>query len=197
MVRTVLLPQRPIQGQLECSSSSSSRTTSPCIAVANGDTTTTPQETMKQDPNPLSKFFGNEPNQMVILSGMSTSWTDLFPLLVIIFPLGPFLSEDQMSNILIARPIPAGYTLIAKPMIGAPPAHPLLICHEALRQVDASKMSFQKRRGDHSHDEASKEEGAAPNSAGPLVMMWTSKHPEGKLVPLRQPEPPVYFQPHC
>ena len=107
------------------------------------------------------------------------------------------MSEDQMSNIIIARPIPAGYTLIAKPMIGAPPAHPLLICHEALRQVDASKMSFQKRRGDHSHDEASKEEGVAPNSTGPLVMMWTSKHPEGKLVPLRQPEPPVYFQPHC
>ena len=144
--------------------------------------------------SPLSKFLGNEPNQMVILSG--TSLKDLFSLLLHMFLLlGPFLSEDQQSNIIIARPIPAGYTLIAKPMIGAPPVdahHPLFL--QDLRQVDASNFSFSTAATKTENNE----EVVSNSNHGPLVMMWTSEHPEGKLVPLRQPEPPVYFQhSHC
>lgn len=111
--------------------------------------------------------------------------------------LGPFLSEDQQSNIIIARPIPAGYTLIAKPMIGAPPVdahHPLFLCHQDLRQVDASNFSFSTVATKTENNE----EVVSNSNHGPLVMMWSSEHPEGKLVPLRQPEPPVYFQhSHC
>ena len=206
MVRTMLLPHSlPMQAcQLESSSSSSSRITSPGSIVIVGKEDAIAQEAeMKPDrssnivsSSPLSKFLGNEPNQMVILSG--TSLKDLFSLLLHMFLLlGPFLSEDQQSNIIIARPIPAGYTLIAKPMIGAPPVdahHPLLLCHQDLRQVDASNFSFSTVATKTENNE----EVVSNSNHGPLVMMWTSEHPEGKLVPLRQPEPPVYFQhSHC
>ena len=33
------------------------------------------------------------------------------------------------------------------------------------------------------------------SSTHPMVMMWSAEFPEGRLVPLRQPAPPVYFQP--
>ena len=102
------------------------------------------------------------------------------------------MSEDKQSNIIIARPIPPGYTLIAKPVIGAPPIPPFFLHHEELHQVDASHYSS----GSSGEKTNAENEEAVANSNGPLVMMWTTKHPEGRLQPLRQPEPPVYFQPH-
>ena len=81
MVRAMLLPHSlPMQAcQLESSSSSSSRITSPGSIVIVGKEDAIAQEAeMKPDrssnivsSSPLSKFLGNEPNQMVILSGTS------------------------------------------------------------------------------------------------------------------------------
>jgi hypothetical protein len=32
------------------------------------------------------------------------------------------------------------------------------------------------------------------HGSSPYVLLFTSAHPDGRLVPLRQPQPPVYFQ---
>jgi len=71
---------------------------------------------------------------------------------------------------MIARPVPPGATVIAKPIV--PGQHsdplPLQIPHQIIPE-DLKK------------------------SNAPKAMVWTTHHPEGQLVPLRQPEPAVYF----
>lgn len=70
---------------------------------------------------------------------------------------------------MIARPVPPGSTVIAKPIIpGVQPQFPL-----------------------HVPDQIMPEN--VKNSLAPKVMVWNSLHPQGQLVPLRQPEPAVYF----
>merc|ERR1712048_843904 len=110
-----------------------------------------------------------DPHQMVILSG-------------------PFPSDDHKSNILIARPIPRGYTVIAKPIIGAPPAQ-LLLRRDQITKIDRPKLSLSS--SDESVANVENKDKALTN---PMVMMWSAEYPEGRLVPLRQPAPPVYFQ---
>jgi len=112
-----------------------------------------------------------DPHQMVILSG-------------------PFPSEDNKSNILIARPIPRGYTVIAKPIIGAPPA-PLLSL--LLNRAQITKIDPPSPNPSELMAECT--ENKDKSSTHPMVMMWSAEFPEGRLVPLRQPAPPVYFQP--
>ena len=94
MVR-MLLQQRPVQGQFD-SSSSSSRTASP--SSNNSEKDATKDEEMKPV-SPLSKFLGNDPNEMVILSGIFVKLL-ITPLQIILssFTKGPFLSEDKQSR---------------------------------------------------------------------------------------------------
>ena len=102
---------------------------------------------------------------------------------------GPFPSDDNKSNVLIARPIPRGHTVIAKPIIGAPPA-PLLLRRDQITRIDSPNLSYLN---------SSKSIPCLENKdkalTHPMVMMWSAEYPEGRLVPLRQPAPPVYFQP--
>ena len=70
---------------------------------------------------------------------------------------------------MIAHPIPPGATVIAKPIVpGAQQRFPLSVPDQII--PDHVKHSF-----------------------APKVMVWNTLHPEGQLVPLRQPEPTVYF----
>ena len=73
-------------------------------------------------------------------------------------------------------------------MIGAPPA-PLLIRQDQLRQVEASECSAVQQNTEEDTDQ-----GHNAANGQPLVMMWTNQSPQGKLVPMFQPQPPVYFQ---
>ena len=104
--------------------------------------------------------------------------------------IGPFPSEDKSKNILIARPIPPGLTVIAKPVVGAPPA-PLTLPHEKLTKVDPEECT-PVLPNSIKVDESTN---AKDKTTSPMVMMWNSDYPDGRLVPLRQPAPPVYFQP--
>ena len=74
---------------------------------------------------------------------------------------------------MIARPIPPGATVIAKPIIPgcANTSHIPL-------QVPDQIMPMHIK-----------------NSFAPRVMVWNAVHPEGQMMPLRQPEPTVYFHP--
>ena len=70
---------------------------------------------------------------------------------------------------MIARPVPAGATVIAKPIVhGHSNPLPLQIPQQIIP------------------DELKK-------SNAPKAMVWTPNHPNGQLVPLRQPEPAVFF----
>ena len=89
------------------SSSSSSRAASPIKNASEEDD-------MKQDNfvSPLLPFIGNDPNQMVILSGIHPmTKLRMNSLKNHFFSLGPFPSEDSKSNIIIIRPVPPGYTV--------------------------------------------------------------------------------------
>lgn len=70
---------------------------------------------------------------------------------------------------MIARPVPPGATVIAKPLV---PGHsdptPLQIPQQIIPE-HLKKSNF------------------------PKAMVWTPQHPEGKLVPLRQPAPAVFY----
>ena len=101
---------------------------------------------------------------------------------------GPFWCDDDKTNILIARPIPKSQTVIAKPIIGAPPA-PLLLRPDKITRIDQPKLSFSN--SDKPVPSSENKDKALTN---PMVMMWSAEYPEGHLVPLRQTAPPVYFQ---
>ena len=75
--------------------------------------------------------------------------------------IGPYPSQDHRCGVMVARPIPPGATVIAKPVIpGLHQSMPL--------QVPDQIIPDQVR-----------------NSFAPKVMVWNSHHPEGHLVPLR------------
>ena len=105
------------------------------------------------------------------------------------FITGPFPSDDNNVNILIARPIPRGYTVIARPIIGAPPA-PLILKHDQITKINPPVP-----KTTNSEETISNTEYKDKSLTHPMVMMWSAEFPEGRLVPLRQPAPPVYFQP--
>ena len=90
----MLLQQRPVQGQFD-SSSSSSRTASP--SSNNSEKDASKDEEMKPV-SPLSKFLGNDPNEMVILSGIFVQLIAIIKKLSSSFTKGPFLSEDKQSR---------------------------------------------------------------------------------------------------
>ena len=84
---------------------------------------------------------------------------------------------------LIAKPIPPGCTVIARPMMGT---NPFTMSQEQMRPLSPSMIKTGSTPTPILPD---------PNSIKiPMVMMWTNECPEGKYVPLRQPAPPVYFQ---
>ena len=78
--------------------------------------------------------------------------------------LGP--SQDGSWN---AHPVPSGATVIAKPLTSEP-SHkvPIFLPHQM-------KLKHLK------------------NCFAPKMTVWNNTHPKGQSVPLRQPEPTVYF----
>ena len=79
--------------------------------------------------------------------------------------------------------------MIAKPIIGAPPA-PLLLRRDQITRIDSPNLSYL-----NSSKSIPCLENREKALTHPMVMMWSAEYPEGRLVPLRQPAPPVYFQP--
>ena len=72
---------------------------------------------------------------------------------------------------MVAHPVPPGATVIAKPIIPGLPGQqnmPVPVPYQMM--PEQLKQSF-----------------------APKMMVWTNHHPEGQLVPLRQPDPAVYF----
>ena len=90
---------------------------------------------------------------------------------------------------MIARPIPRGYTVIARPIIGAPPA-PLILKRDQITKINPPAPTTT-----NSEETIANMEYKDKSLTHPMVMMWSAEFPEGRLVPLRQPAPPVYFQP--
>lgn len=141
-------------------------------------------------PSPLIEMLELDPHQMVILSG-------------------PFPSSDDKRSIMIARKVPLGkistklfsqvmfilvlgYTVIAKPAIGAQ-LNPLILQQDQFSIVDPESCSPKLPRD--SPTETEKVPASTDKSmTNPMVMMWNAEYPDGRLVPLRQPAPPVYFQ---
>ena len=62
--------------------------------------------------------------------------------------------------------------------------------HEAEDEEETSKELM---AASSSTDEASS--GGQPGRKTPCFMYWSAECPEGALIPLRQPQPPVYFEP--
>merc|ERR1712083_1128986 len=91
----------------------------------------------------LSSILGIklDPHQMVILSG-------------------PFWCDDDKTNILIAKPI-----------IGAPPA-PLLLRPDKITRIDQPKLSFS-----NSDKFVQSEENKDKALTHPMVMMWSAEYP--------------------
>jgi len=86
---------------------------------------------------------------------------------------GPYPSQDHCCGIMIAHPVPPGATVIAKPIIpGVSHTH----AHNMPVPVPYQIMPEHVK-----------------NSFAPKMMVWNNHHPEGQLLPLRQPEPAVYF----
>lgn len=89
--------------------------------------------------------------------------------------IGPYPSQDHKCGVMIAKPIPPGSTVIAKPVIPGKPSTagstslPLSIPSQFLPSA------------------------ANANTFAPKAMIWNNQFPDGQLVPLRQPEPAVYF----
>ena len=73
---------------------------------------------------------------------------------------------------MVAHPVPPGATVIAKPIIPG----------SGLQQNNMPVPVPYQMMPDH-----------VKQSFAPKMMVWTNHHPEGQLVPLRQPEPAVYF----
>ena len=74
---------------------------------------------------------------------------------------------------MIAHPVPPGATVMAKPIIpGVSHTH----AHNMPVPVPYQIMPEHVK-----------------NSFAPKMMVWNNHHPEGQLLPLRQPEPAVYF----
>ena len=72
---------------------------------------------------------------------------------------------------MVAHPVPPGATVIAKPIIPGLPGQqnmPVPVPYQMM--PEQLKQSF-----------------------APKMMVWTNHHPEGQLVPLRQPDLAVYF----
>ena len=58
---------------------------------------------------------------------------------------------------------------------------------------DEEETSKELMAASSSTDEASS--GGQPGRKTPCFMYWSAECPEGALIPLRQPQPPVYFEP--
>lgn len=82
--------------------------------------------------------------------------------------------------------------MIAKPAIGAP-LSPLILQQDQISIVDPETCSPKLPKSLSSHTEKMSS-GPEKSMTNPMVMMWNADYPEGRLVPLRQPAPPVYFQ---
>lgn len=139
-------------------------------------------DSLNHQPNNANPFLGVDPNQMYILSGKLTFYHGLL-FLELIMHLGPFPSNDPKCGVLIACPVPPGSTVIAKPIVGAPSAPPFDLSPESVRPIDPTSFDQPHLQGSNC------------SSKNPMVMIWNAENPKGKLVPLRQPSPPVYFQP--
>ena len=92
------------------------------------------------------------------------------------FAPGPYPSQDHCCGVMIARPIPPGATVIAKPIIPGVVGVPNK-SYVPLQVPDQIMPPHIK------------------NSFAPRVMVWNAVHPEGQMMPLRQPQPIVYFNP--
>lgn len=135
-----------------------------------------------------------------------------------LFP-GPYMQYDPATKtqlpVFTAKPVPGGVTVIATPKLppgaqahqiqvpptapgagaGSPPQSPV----PAAFNPNPNAAPFYPESAEGSPTSSSSPSPPPPSSssasAQPHFMYWSAAHPEGTLIPLRQPQPPVYFAP--
>jgi len=102
---------------------------------------------------------------------------------------GPFPNFDPVSGpsqLLMATPVSAGATIIAVPSGPPPPPgpgqHPQ--CSAPVNKQDQQQQQQQQQPGSPGH---------VFHPPNPQMLHWDNHHPTGHIVPLRQPNPPVYY----
>ncbi len=105
---------------------------------------------------------------------------------------GPYVRYDPATmtymGVFAAKPVPRGMTVIATPTNH----RPALVPSTAATPINPDAAPFVPRT---TTPAAAVNALPMKNKAAPCFMYWSSECPEGKLVPMRQPQPPVYFQP--
>lgn len=119
------------------------------------------------------------------------------------FLVGPFVRFDQVSqsyvSVFTAKPVPQGMTVIATPLrIGnnQTPNNSSSMS-KSRSQFNPNAAPFVPSKALQSVTDVKDDTSEDPNQQGkrgPCFMYWSSEYPEGKLLPFRQPQPPVYFQ---
>jgi hypothetical protein len=121
---------------------------------------------------------------------------------------GPFPKYDVDRGIYVqvftARPVPAGMTVIATPARPGgqyqfnPQASPFI--PKDPEPAEAEKQEDRECHTPSSINTAAEQVSpSCPPSPGtspqqtPCFMYWSAKFPQGRMVPMRQPVPPVYF----
>ena len=96
--------------------------------------------------------------------------------------LGPFPTTDPKCGMMIAQAIPKGYCVIARPLVGMPP---FTMTKDQIRPLPSAIKPI--------HESTKEKDPDLTAIKNPKMMLWNQDHLEGKLVPLRQPAPPVFF----
>ena len=111
---------------------------------------------------------------------------------------------------MIARPIPPGVTVIAKPCPGYPaiplPPQQTLVTPASTTTSSSNNVKFNPDakpfipaancvQTPETPPGSTQSQPANKSKNKPMVMVWNATCPEGRLVPVRQPAPPVYFHP--
>jgi len=106
---------------------------------------------------------------------------------------GPFPNYDPAhghSQLLMATPISPGVTVVAVP-VGPPPAPcPGPVNHTIPHHMPAHSC---KNTGSHKTRRDLKPPQPMSSTHPPQMLHWDTHHPVGQTMPLRQPNPPVYY----
>jgi len=116
---------------------------------------------------------------------------------------GPFPNYDPVSGpsqLLMATPVTPGATVVAVPLGPPPPGAPRHNTRHPGPTTQRPKMTRGPRPGlpaptmyhpQHQHQHPAQHPSPAPHS--PHMLHWDQYHPVGQTIPLRQPNPPVYY----
>jgi len=107
---------------------------------------------------------------------------------------GPFPNYDPAhghSQLLMATPISPGVTVVAVPVGPPPPPHPVPVNQTLPHRMPAQPCNNLRRDVKLPQPTYSPQPISSPHP--PQMLHWDTHHPVGQTIPLRQPNPPVYY----